>query len=571
MLRNRSLQGLAVALVVLGGAYVGLAIFLAGHVAANVRVDGIAVGGMSSREATVTLERVLAGRVLRPVHLTAPSRTVDIQPAAAGLEMDTGATVAGLTGFTLNPLQMWAHLRGAENQALKLRVDRAKLTAAVTKAAHALGKPVKEGSITFAGGRATEVLPVAGREVNIPETADAVASAWPRRQVVQAVTKVTQPKVSAAEIRRATMEFAVPAMSAPVTVSAGRDTIVLQPRQYARALFAILDGADRLQLRVSAPTLMTVIKAAAPGIERAPVDATVRLVAGQPQVLPADAGTKLDRLTASARFRAALTSPSRTVTIGLVPALPKVTTATAQGWQIKEVISTFTTQFPVNPPRTNNIKIAIATLDGTLIRPGEQFSLNATLGERTPAKGYKKAPVIYAGRLVSDYGGGVSQVSTTTFNAAFFAGVRIDEHTAHSFYIARYPEGREATVSWPDVDQKWTNDTGSGILIQAYVKGNNITVTLWGTKTRDIEAVKGPRRNVVQPKIIVDARPGCVPQLPTPGFDVTVAQIFKKNGAQVKRVLFNTHYIPEDNVKCTPPVVPPVVPPVKPPVVPPPR
>src|SRR5450756_3162571 len=77
MLRNRSLQGLAVALVVLGGAYVGLAIFLAGHVAANVRVDGIAVGGMSSREATVTLERVLAGRVLRPVHLTCLLYTSD--------------------------------------------------------------------------------------------------------------------------------------------------------------------------------------------------------------------------------------------------------------------------------------------------------------------------------------------------------------------------------------------------------------------------------------------------------------------------------------------------------------
>ena len=144
-------------------------------------------------------------------------------------------------------------------------------------------------------------------------------------------------------------------------------------------------------------------------------------------------------------------------------------------------------------------------------------------------------------------------MSTTTFNAAFFAGVRINEHTAHSFYIARYPEGREATVSWPDVDQKWTNDTGFGILIQANVTGDNLTVTLWATKTRDIQAVKGPRRNVVQPKTIVDAKPGCVPQLPTPGFDVTVSQIFRKNGAQVKKVRFTTHYIPEDTVTCSAP------------------
>jgi vancomycin resistance protein YoaR len=235
----------------------------------------------------------------------------------------------------------------------------------------------------------------------------------------------------------------------------------------------------------------------------------------------------------------------------MVSTQPKVTTATAQGWGIKEAISTFTTHFPYNPPRTNNIKIAIGVLNGTVVRPGALFSLNAILGERTPAKGYRQAPVIYAGRLERAYGGGVSQVSTTTFNAAFFSGVRIEEHTPHSFYIARYPEGREATLSWPDVDQKWTNDTGFGILIDAQVKDNDITVTFFGTKTWDIDAVKGPRRNVVQPKNIVDARPGCVPQAPNAGFDVTVTRIFKENGVQVKTSTFNTRYIPEDGVTCT--------------------
>jgi vancomycin resistance protein YoaR len=131
-------------------------------------------------------------------------------------------------------------------------------------------------------------------------------------------------------------------------------------------------------------------------------------------------------------------------------------------------------------------------LNGTLVRPGERFSLNGRLGRRTPAKGYLPAPVINGGRLVKGYGGGVSQVSTTTFNAAFFAGVRIEQHTPHSFYISRYPEGREATVSWPDVDQVWTNDTGFGILIRAQISGNDLTVTFLGTKVWDVEAVKDP-------------------------------------------------------------------------------
>ena len=553
MVASRAFLRLVVALVVLGGTYYGLATFLSRHVPSNTTVDGIAIGGMSPDEATVTLQRVLATRASRPVLLEAPSRTVDIEPGTAGLEVDLEATLSDLSGFTLNPVQLWEYLTGGEDQPLKVRVDRAKLTAAVTEAARAVDSPVKEGSITFTGGRATAVVSAVGQEVKVPETTDAVASAWPRQQVVPAVMNLTQPKLSADEINRAAKEFAVPAMSGPVKVVAGRATVMLQPVQYAPALSLAADGLGTLRPSIDAPKLLAAIRAADPGIERTPVDATVRLVAGAPQVVPAVVGMTFDPAAAPAPFLAALTSPTRTATIGMVAAPPKVTTAMAQGWGVKEEISTFTTYFPVNPPRTNNIKIAVGTLNGTLVRPGGQFSLNATLGQRTPAKGYLQAPVIYAGRLVKDYGGGVSQVSTTTFNAAFFAGVRIDRYTPHSFYISRYPEGREATVSWPDVDQLWTNDTGFGVLIKAYVSGNALTVTFLGTRTWDIESVRGPRRNVVQPTKIVDGRPGCVPQSPAPGFDVTVTRIFKKNGAQVRTSSFNTHYIPEDNVQCTHP------------------
>jgi vancomycin resistance protein YoaR len=559
MLPRRALLRLALSLVVLAGVYVGVATFLSGHVPSDARVDGIAIGGMSPHDATVTLNRHLATKASRPVHLRTSSRTIKIQPRAAGLEIDLPATLADLSGFSLNPAHLLARLTGTTNEPLRVRVDRDKLTAAVTTAARTVSSPVREGSITFTGGRAAAVSSAAGYRVVVPRTADAVVAAWPNQQVVQAVTAVTRPKVSAAEVARATRELAVPAMSEPVTIPVGSPvtaTIVLPPRQFAPALSLKPDRAGRLQLTVRGPALMAAIRLAAPDVERPAVDATVRLVAGRPQVVPGATGTRFDEHDLSARFRVALTSLPRTVTTTLVPLPPAVTTATAQGWRIKSAISTFTTQFPVNPPRTNNIKVAVRTLNGTLVRPRGQFSLNAALGQRTAAKGYQKAPVIFAGRLVTDYGGGVSQVSTTTFNAAFFAGVRIDEHTPHSFYIARYPEGREVTVSWPNVDQKWTNDTGSGLLVQSFVKGNNLTVTLWGTKKWDIEAVKGPRRNVVKPRTIIDAHPGCVPQVPTPGFDVTVTQIFKRNAAPVRTVRFDTHYIPEDYVKCTRPVAP---------------
>jgi len=551
MQASRAIVRLVVALVVLGAVYMGLATFLSRHVPSNTTVDRIAIGGMTPNEATVTLKRVLAARASQPVHLETPSRTVDIEPGTAGIEVDLDATLSDLTAFTVNPVEMWVRLTGAEDQPLRVRVDRAKLTAAVTEAAKAVDSPVVEGSITFSGGKAITVVSVTGQAVNVPETTDAVASTWPGQQVVPAVMTITQPKVSAAEITRAAEEFAAPAMSGPVRLLVGRISVALQPIQYAPVLSLVPDDNGALRPKVDAAKLLAAIRVAIPGVERDPVDATVSLVAGTPQVVPALVGSKLALLTTPTSFLAALTSPTRTASITMVSTPPKVTTEMARGWGIKEEVSTFTTQFPYNPPRTNNMLIAAAALNGMIVRPGAGFSLNGILGERTPAKGYLRAPVIYADRLEQAFGGGVSQVSTTLFNAVFFSGVRIEQHTPHSFYIARYPEGREATLSWPDVDQKWTNDSGFGILISSYLKGNDLTVTFFGTKAWDIEAVKGPRSNVVQPKTIVDDRPGCVPQAPNPGFDVTVTRIFKKDGVQVKTSRFNTRYRPEDGVKCT--------------------
>lgn len=550
---NRSIVRLVVALVVLAGVYCTLGVFLSRHVPSNTTVDRIAIGGMSPEQATVTLKRVLASRASRPIRLEAPTRTVDIDPGTAGIEVDLEATLEELTGFTLNPAQIWAHLTGGEDQPLKVRVDNHKLTAAVTEAARAVDSPVVEGSITFTDGKASIVRSVPGRAVNVPATIHEIASKWPGQQTVQAVMALTPPKVSVDEINRAAREFATPAMSGPVRFELGRTALMLKPAQYSAALAVVPDDTGVLRPKVESATLLGALRRAAPRIERRPADATVRLVAGAPQVVPAVVGTRIDAVGTGASFLKALTAPARTAVITVASTPPKVTTAMARGWGIKEEISTFTTRFPYNPPRTNNMRIAVAALDGTIVRPGAQFSLNRVLGERTPAKGYQKAPVIYAGRLEKAYGGGVSQVSTTTFNAAFFSGVRIDQYTPHSFYISRYPEGREATLSWPDVDQKWTNDTKSGVLITASMSSSDLTVTFYGTTTWDMEAVKGPRRNVVQPKKIVDDRPGCVPQLPTPGFDVTVTRVFKKNGVQVRTSTFNTHYIPEDSVKCTNP------------------
>jgi vancomycin resistance protein YoaR len=199
----------------------------------------------------------------------------------------------------------------------------------------------------------------------------------------------------------------------------------------------------------------------------------------------------------------------------------------------------------------HNIRLASRIINGTYIPPGGQFSMNGILGQRTPQKGYVKAGIIRGGRAAENYGGGISQVSTTIFNAAFFSGMRLDAWTPHYYYISRYPEGREATISWPDLHNKFTNVTDGGVLIQVSTTSTSITVSFHGTKKYDIEATKSPRRDFVQPKKYSDDDPECIPQEPVPGFTVDVGRIFRQNGQVVKRESYTTRYRPEDDVTCT--------------------
>ena len=546
---------LGVAVAVLLAGYLGLAWFLGRHVPANTSVSGVPIGGMAPASAERTLERALASKEKAKVTLTAGDRSVDLDPAAAGLELDFPATVDGLSGFSLKPADLWDRLTGGHEEQLKTSVDRQRLEAAVTGVRSRLETQVVQGGITFPSGKVSVTRPVVGAKLSVPGTADEIAARWPARGAVAAKVDTVEPALTADEVDRAVKEFATPAMSAPVTVAVGAKRFTVKPAAYAPALSMKPDADGRLAPAVDTTKLVAAVHAAAgaAGVETKARDAKIMFRGTKPTVAPAATGVALDDKSIAATFVPALTSASRTATVATTVVLPKLTTAQAVKIMPKEVISTFTTNLPFNPPRTENIQIAARTLDGTYVGPGEQFSLNKVLGQRTAAKGYNEAPVIVNGRLTKDYGGGISQLSTTTFNAAFFSGVRIDQYLPHSFYISRYPEGREATISWPDVDQKWTNDTGYGILIQAVATDKTVTVTFHGTKVWDIQAVKGPRRNVIEPKRIVDDKKGCVPQTPTPGFDVTVSRIFKKAGKVIKTSQFSTHYIPEDDVVCTNP------------------
>ena len=125
---------------------------------------------------------------------------------------------------------------------------------------------------------------------------------------------------------------------------------------------------------------------------------------------------------------------------------------------ITGIVSSYTTLYGGVPNRIHNVEVVSHLVDNTLIGPGKEFSFNGTTGERNAAKGLLEAPVIINGELENGLGGGTCQVSTTVFNAAYEAGLPITARTNHALYISHYPQGRDATVNYPDVDLKFVND-----------------------------------------------------------------------------------------------------------------
>jgi vancomycin resistance protein YoaR len=160
---------------------------------------------------------------------------------------------------------------------------------------------------------------------------------------------------------------------------------------------------------------------------------------------------------------------------------PRRDTAWAQGLGIKEQVSTFTTEHPCCASRVINIHHAADLIQDTVVEPGQVFSLNDAIGPRTAARGFVEAPVFYQ-MFTTDIGGGVSQVSTTVYNAAWWAGLEIIEHKPHSIWISRYPAGREATLNWGTVDNKFRNNTQHGVLIHTSYTDTSITVSIYGDK-----------------------------------------------------------------------------------------
>lgn len=278
-------------------------------------------------------------------------------------------------------------------------------------------------------------------------------------------------------------------------------------------------------------------------------------------------GRVVDTTDSIAAINEALLQGEHNIALRIVETQPEVTdNSTAEQLGVTELVASETSYFyGSSAERIQNIQAASSRFHGLLVAPGETFSMGDALGDISLDNGYAEALIIYGGRTIQGVGGGVCQVSTTLFRTVFFGGYPVVERYSHAYRVSYYEQtasgsidsnlaGLDATVYFPLVDFKFTNDTPYWILMETYVNAEARTLTWKFYSTSDGRSVTwnttGPQHIVPAPKPRFEEsdelKAGQIEQVDwaANGADVTVTRTVLKNGTVYFTDEFKTHYEP---------------------------
>jgi vancomycin resistance protein YoaR len=529
-------------LVLFGGLYLLGHYLTAGRIPEGTTIGGVNVGGLAPSAAQQRLEQRLGPRASRPIEVVAGGHRARLLPQRAGLTVDTGASVVRAGGgSTWGTAQLWEYFTGGGDLDPVVRVDEPALESAIARVAAAADRPAGNGAVTFAGGRAVPHDPRPGSAVDRERAAALVRVAFlTSTEPVRLPMRRVEPAVSAADVARAMDRFAKPAVAAPVEYTLGRRSVRVRPEAYAGALSMEARGGT-LVPAVDEDRLLALLRPRIRTLTRPARDATVALAGGRPRVVPARRGVGFDPDEVTGRFLDLVRRTDRRTQV-LEPEVrrPAFTTAEAEALKIRERVSSFTSYFPHAGARDADLARAAALVDGTVLHPGDVFSLNAALADE------------------ENVAGEMSEVATALFNAAFLAGLKDIEHTPHSTYVDRYPVGREATVAWPSVDLRFQDDTPYGVLIHSWVvpstpsREGEVHVELWSTRYWDVETSTSRRYHRTAPAVRHRRGRDCVPVTGHGGFDVDVTRELSLHGSGTldHTETLHTTYAPSERVVC---------------------
>ena len=520
----------------------------------STTVAGVDVGGMNGEELRRALREVQQERgadelVVSPSDDDAsgegsaePEGSVATSGTDMGYRIDVASTANNVLerGRQGNPLAAFAdHLVATFGTVTEEPIDgfdEEEFRSWLERNDGELSTPPFPGGVEFRGSNVTPLYPEAGIVLDERELESKALGATRDRgdDSIVVATEEAEPPTTDADVDEL-VEAAEDLVAGPVTLTRSNGSLIISPREIGAATDVAAieeDDETRLELRVRAAALERRVGDRVAELETEPQDASFQFSGSSVNVVPSVEGFEFVPKTAARQVMRVASKSDRTGELKGRTVEADFSTRDAKDLRITEQVSSFTTSHSCCEPRVTNIHLIADMLDGVVIEPGESFSLNDFVGPRTTANGFVAAPAISDGEFVEEVGGGISQFATTFFNAIYFGGYDFLEYQAHSYYISRYPMGREATISTPAPDLAFLNDSDAGIYVDTSYTDTSITVTFYGNVDGEIESVSGSPYNFTKPERECRTNPDLsrgeevVVQTGYEGFDIDVTRIF---------------------------------------------
>jgi vancomycin resistance protein YoaR len=554
----------------------------------GVQVAGIPLGSMSLEQASAAIKDGLTPYPGNPITLSFGERSWSLTPADLGVSVDAGKTAAAAFAVGRNGEQNGSVLGGlvsdlaAQSASLQfgrrvapvLRYDEDQVYRVLQRIALDVDVPPKEGTLTIVGLEVHGADGYAGRRVDVEATRSLLVGLL-RAGKGGALELVIEERLPAVADVDAALSRATALLSRPlILVSEGLDG----KQRFAVDRVTLRDwltfaptrsetGAIELGVQLDREQVLSFLQGVAKNLDRPARDAALDFDPEKGQVIvlsPSQAGQKLEVEAAADAITAELIGESGStaaavqgeIKLPITSLPPRVDSDKIAEMGIVEVVSQGTTRFKgSSTERVHNIATGAGKFRGVVIPPGEEFSFNQNVGEITAANGFVEGLIIGAERTATGVGGGICQVSTTVFRAAFNGGFPITERYAHGYVVSWYGEpGLDATIFTPNVDFRFRNDTGHFLLVKPEVdtvKGE-ITFTLYGTRPDRVVETDPPQiTNVRKPppplyEQSADLPKGKIKQVDwaKDGMDVVVKRRIKYGDGKVAEQKFVSKYQP---------------------------
>lgn len=543
---------IAAALVLAMGGYVGAAAYAADRIPSGTTVLGVDVGGLGRDGALEALEPAAAAAGEAPVAVTAGTTSVEIVPADSGLAVDAAATVDSLLSFSLDPLTVMRAFTGGQRDIDPVTsVDSDALADALTEAATVLDLPAQDAGVSIASTGASAEPSSDGVAVDVEATSAGLADAWPV-ETFQAVTAPSEPDVSTADAEAFARVLNAEVLAGDVAMTGPNGDVVVSSEQLTRHGSVVVEEGG-LALAIDGESLAAELESAAPSLVSAATGASFSFDASHRiQVTQSQPGRAIDGALLGEAVAAAAQSANRAGELPYRDTEPAITSDDLGVSDFTDRVAEFSTPLTNETIRTKNLVRGAELVTGTVVKPGETFSLLDALSPITADNGYYPAHVIVDGFLADALGGGLSQMATTLYNAAYFAGLEDVEHRPHSKYFSRYPAGREATIYVGAIDVKFRNNTPYALTLNSYVHEGRLHVDVWSTPHFTVETSASGRSNVTPAVMVESDHEGCIDTpIGADGFTITNTRKVFLDGALVDTESLTWTYKPNNGVTCT--------------------